>query len=66
MEGFVAEDHWSRNECPVRFSEYPPGGVWRRTDEINESLTGPFQTNRSDGIKSEIGIERKKLNLGIN
>ena len=33
----------------------------RRTDEINESLNGPFQANRSDGIKSEIGIERKKI-----
>jgi len=27
MQGFVAEDHWSRNEGPVRFSERPTGGV---------------------------------------
>ena len=28
---------------------------------VKERLTGPFQANRSDGIKSEIGIERKKI-----
>jgi len=27
---------------------------------VKESLTGPFQANRSDGIKPGIGIERKK------
>ena len=27
MKGFMPEDHWSRNECPVRFSERPTGGV---------------------------------------
>ncbi|WP_229039701.1 hypothetical protein, partial [Odoribacter splanchnicus] len=26
---------------------------------VKESLTGPFQANRSDGIKPGIGIERK-------
>ena len=26
---------------------------------VKESLSGPFQANRSDGIKPEIGIERK-------
>ena len=26
---------------------------------VKESLTGPFQANRSDGIKTGIGIERK-------
>ena len=26
---------------------------------VKELLTGPFQTNRSDGIKPGIGIERK-------
>ena len=31
---------------------------------VKESLNGPFQANRSDGIKPGIGIERKKkLNL---
>ena len=25
MLGFVPEDHWSRNECPVKFSECPTG-----------------------------------------
>ena len=30
---------------------------------VKESLNGPVQANRSDGIKTEIGIERKKLNL---
>ena len=25
--GFVPEDHWSGNECPVRVSERPTGGV---------------------------------------
>ena len=33
----------------------------RRTDEINGSLTGQFQANRSDGIKPGIGIERKNI-----
>ena len=28
---------------------------------VKESLTGPFQANRSDGIKPGIGIERKKI-----
>ena len=27
MKGFMAEDHWSGNEGPVRFSERPTGGV---------------------------------------
>ena len=27
MKGFMPEDHWSRNEGPVRFSERPTGGV---------------------------------------
>jgi len=27
MKGFMPEDHWSRNEDPVRFSERPTGGV---------------------------------------
>jgi len=30
---------------------------------VRKDLTGPVQANRSDGIKTEIGIERKKLNL---
>jgi len=29
MQGFMPEDHWSRNEGPVRISERPTGGVWR-------------------------------------
>jgi len=33
----------------------------RRTDEINESLNGPVQANRSDGTKPGIGIERKNI-----
>ena len=32
---------------------------------VKESLSGPVQANRSDGIKPEIGIDRKKINLGI-
>ena len=28
---------------------------------VKESLNGPFQANRSDGIKPGIGIERKKI-----
>ena len=32
---------------------------------VKESLTGPFQANRSDGTKPGIGIERKKLNLRL-
>ena len=63
MQGFVAEDHWSRNEGPVRFSERPTGGVWRACEEfrrsVKESLSGPVQANRSDGTKPCIGIERK-------
>ena len=27
---------------------------------VKESLSGPVQANRSDGIKPEIGIDRKK------
>ncbi|OUO15251.1 hypothetical protein B5F93_05465 [Odoribacter splanchnicus] len=27
---------------------------------VKENLTGPVQANRSDGIKPEIGIDRKK------
>ena len=27
---------------------------------VKESLNGPVQANRSDGIKPEIGIDRKK------
>ena len=30
---------------------------------MKESLSGPFQANRSDGIKTGIGIERKKIDL---
>ena len=30
---------------------------------VKESLNGPVQANRSDGIKPGIGIERKKMNL---
>ena len=32
---------------------------------VKENLNGPVQANRSDGIKPEIGIDRKKINLGI-
>ena len=31
---------------------------FRRSEK--ESLSGPFQATRSDGIKPEIGIDRKK------
>ena len=34
--------------------------LWRKTIGA-----GPFQANRSDGIKPGIGIERKKLNLRL-
>ncbi|OKZ39594.1 MAG: hypothetical protein BHV82_14060 [Odoribacter sp. 43_10] len=30
-----------------------------RRRSVKESLTGPFQANRSDGTKPGIGIERK-------
>ena len=30
---------------------------------VKENLTGPVQANRSDGIKTGIGIERKKIDL---
>ena len=30
---------------------------------VKESLNGPVQANRSDGIKTGIGIERKKIDL---
>ncbi|OUN93337.1 hypothetical protein B5F99_13955 [Odoribacter splanchnicus] len=30
---------------------------------VKESLSGPVQANRSDGIKTGIGIERKKIDL---
>ena len=38
---------------------------------VKESLNGPFQANRSDGIKPGIGIERKnkptfRINMYIN
>ena len=69
MQGFMPEDHWSGNEGPVRFSERPTGGVWRACEEfrrsVKENLNGPVQANLSDGIKPEIGIDRKKINLGI-
>nr|WP_306448832.1 hypothetical protein [Odoribacter splanchnicus] len=29
----------------------------RRTDKINENLTGSFQANRSDGINPGIGMQ---------
>ena len=33
---------------------------------VKESLTGPFQANRSDGIKPGIGIDRKnKLTFNL-
>ena len=32
---------------------------------VKESLNGPVQANRSDGIKPGIGIERKKINLHL-
>ena len=38
-------------------------GPGRFCRSVKESLNGPVQANRSDGIKTEIGIERKKLNL---
>ena len=51
----MAEDHWSRNECPVRFSDARPvvseRSEFRRS--VKESLTGPVLANRSDGIKPE-------------
>ena len=30
---------------------------------VKESLSGPVLANRSDGIKTGIGIERKKIDL---
>ena len=47
------------NTRPVVFDERSE--EFRRS--VKESLNGPVQANRSDGIKTEIGIERKKLNL---
>ena len=49
------------NARPVVFDERSE--EFRRS--VKESLTGPVQANRSDGIKPEIGIDRKKINLGI-
>ena len=63
MKGFMPEDHWSRNEGPVRFSERPTVIFDKRNEEFRrsekESLTGPVQANRSDGIKPGIVTERK-------
>ena len=36
-------------------------GRFRRS--VKESLSGPVLANRSDGIKTGIGIERKKIDL---
>ena len=44
------------NARPVVFDERSE--EFRRS--VKESLTGPFQANRSDGIKPGIGIDRKK------
>ena len=49
------------NARPVVFDERSE--EFRRS--VKESLTGPVQANRSDGIKPGIGIERKKLNLRL-
>ena len=49
------------NARPVVFDERSE--EFRRS--VKESLNGPVQANRSDGIKPEIGIDRKKINLGI-
>ncbi|HCD94569.1 MAG TPA: hypothetical protein DEQ93_15225 [Odoribacter splanchnicus] len=38
----------------------------RRTDEINGSLTGLFQANRSDDIKPGSGIEKNKSTFRVN
>jgi len=62
MQGFMAEDHWSGNKGPVRFSERPVVSDERSEEfrrSVKESLSGPFQANRSDGTKPGIGIERK-------
>ena len=41
-----------------------PSEEFRRS--VKESLTGPVQANRSDGIKPEIGIDRKnKLTFNL-
>ena len=44
------------NARPVVFDERSE--EFRRSEK--ESLSGPFQATRSDGIKPEIGIDRKK------
>ena len=67
----MPEDHWSRNEGPVRISERPTGVSDERSEEfrrsVKESLNGPFQANRSDGTKPGIGIERKnKPTFSVN
>ena len=64
----MPEDHGSGNEGPVRFSERPTGDAGRACEEfrrLKESLSGPFQANRSDGTKPGSGIERK-INLRFN
>ena len=45
------------NAWPVVFDERSE--EFRRS--VKESLNGPFQANRSSGIKPGIGIERKKI-----
>ena len=66
----MPEDHWSRNEGPVRFSERPTGGVCRACEEfrrsVKESLSGPVQANRSDDIKPGSGIEKNKSTFRVN
>ena len=49
------------NVRPVVFDERSE--EFRRS--VKESLSGPFQANRSDGTKPGIGIERKKINLHL-
>ena len=64
------EKAWTKPDFSLAFSiSDERSEEFRRSEK--ESLSGPFQTTRSDGIKPEIGIERKnisafKVNMYIN
>ena len=61
MKGFMAEDHWSRNECPVRFSERPTGGVWRTEWGVPPVSDRKSQTtDRSDRVANS--DHRRRIN----
>ena len=66
MQGFMAEDHWSRNECPVRVSERPTGGVWRTQWGVPPVSEGkPYRTGPGEPVwryKTRNRNKKKKYN----